>query len=565
MTGYQYRALMQGGCTAVDFSSPPATLTVTPLIATVNPVSATICTGGIQQLSLTNVSSPATAAFASGTINIAIPDVNTATGINHTIPVSLPAGSIISRVDVRLNITHNWVSDLEIVLKAPNGAILNLSNLVTGTNQAGANFTNTVISSIGTAALNSGVRPGYTGTFKPDAIPGPAGAFGVPAGPTGFLPTVTSFAGLYSTPSGNWTIAMYDAGTPDAGVLNNWSLDITYGAAATGIWSGTAGTMFTDAGATVPYVAGSQANTIYVKPTATTNYSVVYSTPTPCTSPATVVTVNVSNPVAGLAVTPLTRAICLGGSTTFTATTTGGGPLTYQWQSSPNGTTWTDITGATGATLTLNGVTSAMSGNRYRVTATAAPCGSVTSTVVGQLTVNPLPTVAITAADLTLTPGQNTTVTATSTPAGATWSWTRNGILIGGAPTSNTRLATIDSIGTYQVTVTDVNGCVQTSNTLVIGTEASDRLWIYPNPSDGIFQVRLYYKVGNVINEKRVVSVYTAGGDLVARKEFALDNVTSPYLKMAFDLSKAAPGTYVVKVADKYSGQVVSGLLVIAR
>ncbi len=43
---------------------------------------------------------------------------------------------------------------------------------------------------------------------------------------------------------------MYDAGPPDPGVFDNWTITITYGAAATGVWTAspaTPNTMFTDA------------------------------------------------------------------------------------------------------------------------------------------------------------------------------------------------------------------------------------------------------------------------------------------------------------------------------
>ncbi len=557
MNGYQYRALMTGACTAIDFSSP-ATLTVTPLIATVNPTSATICVGSIQQLTLTNASSPATVTFTNST-PLPIPD-NVFTGVISTIAVSgIPAGAIVTNVSVTLNISHTWVGDLDINVIAPNNVNMNLVGALDGgTGSNGTdNFIGTIISSTSTNPISGAPAP-RTGTFAAEKRVG--------YGPTGNTQTaVTDWPALLGTLNGNWRLAVADFAGLDVGTINSWSVSITFGAPAAGTWTGPAGTIFTDAPATVPYVAGTPVTSVYVKPTTTSTYSVVYNTLTPCTSAPTNIVVNVSSPAVGLAVTPLTRSVCVGGSTTFSATTTGGGPFTWQWQSSPDGTTWTNVAGATGATLNLTGVTQAMSGLRYRVIATAAPCaGSVTSTIVGQLTVNPLPAITIAAGDVSLVPGQTTTVTATPSPAGATWVWRRNGALIGGA-NNNTRAATVDSIGTYQVTVTDGNGCVGTSNSLVIGTEASDRLWIYPNPSSGVFQVRLFYRIGNVINDKRVVSVYTSNGDLVARKEFALDNVTNPYLKMEFDLSRSAPGTYVVKVADRFSGQIVSGLLVIAR
>ncbi len=56
--------------------------------------------------------------------------------------------------------------------------------------------------------------------------------------------------------------------------------------------------------------------------------------------------------------------ICVGGNVTLNATRIGGiGSCTFQWQSSPNGTTWTDIGGATLATYT----TTPSATTRYRV------------------------------------------------------------------------------------------------------------------------------------------------------------------------------------------------------
>ena len=127
--------------------------------------------------------------------------------------------------------------------------------------------------------------------------------------------------------------------------------------------------------------------------------------------------------------------------------------------------------------------------------------------------------------------------------------------------TTNPLTVNIDGLGTYQATVTDINGCVGTSNELVIGGAQSDRLWIYPNPTtNGQFQVRLY-STGNP-TEQRVVSLFTTGGQLIERKKFMLDNVNGPYLRMDFDLSKMSAGTYLVKVEDRYSKVIASGFVV---
>jgi subtilisin-like proprotein convertase family protein len=568
-SGYQYRALVTGGCSAVDFSNI-STLTVNPIQATVSPASASICLGAVQQLSLTNlVSAPTTTTFTATTgLPLSIPDA-TPNGVWNSVNVSgIPAGSVITDVSVRLNITHTYVGDLEINLLAPNGANLSLIAELdggTGSNSTD-NFTNTVISSTGTVALSGFAAP-RTGTFRADRLQ----FYGPSVGPGGTGTGYQTVAGmnwptLLTTINGTWNLGLSDWYAGDAGTLTSWSLAVTYVAPnfAQGTWAGPAGTIFTDAAATTAYT-GTPATSVYVLPTATgvNNYTVSFNTPTPCTSATATVPVTVSAPITAVSVAPATRAVCLGGSTTFNASVTGGTNTTYQWQRSTDaGLTWSNISGATAATLTVSSVTSNMTGYRYRVVASSGACASLTSTTFGTITVNALPTVTIATPVVNVIPGTTTTLTGSSTPAAAatnSWTWTLNGNNIAG--NTNTQTATVDLLGTYQATVTDVNGCVNKSNQLVIGAEASDKLWIYPNPTPGAFQVRLYY-AGNTA-EKRVVSVYNAKGQLITSRTFDLNYRSTPYLSMNFDLSGMARGTYVVKVAHEYSGKVISGLVLV--
>ena len=259
-SGYQYRALVKGVCTGVDFTTPPATLTVNALVPVVNPASATICLGSVQQLSLTNSAAlPATAIANSGAINVPIPEGTFNTGpylpgVSTLAIAGIPPGSVISKIDVKLNITHAYVGDVVAVLKAPNNEILNLDATLDLTNNAGVNFVNTVISSAGTTRLSAGTAP-FTGVFRADAVGPVFNIFGfdLPGGPVGYIPTVTTWAGLHSVPNGNWTLALYDAGAPDIGNLTNWEIAITYVSPTLvqGTWTGPAGTMFTDLGATI--------------------------------------------------------------------------------------------------------------------------------------------------------------------------------------------------------------------------------------------------------------------------------------------------------------------------
>ncbi|MFN8250648.1 MAG: M36 family metallopeptidase [Ferruginibacter sp.] len=208
--------------------------------------------------------------FTSGTINLSVPDNNTA-GVTSNIAVSgVPTSGItITDVTVGLNMTHTWDGDMVFVLKAPNGKILNLAYYLSGTGGAGATsgFTNTRISSTGVNALSTGTNP-YNGIFKADAVL--AGAFG-PAGPNGNLPNTQLWSDLtpLNTINGTWTLGMYDGGPADLGVLTSWNLNFSYvfGVPSTApIWSPVAG-LYNDAAATSPYVAGTRKDTVYAKPT----------------------------------------------------------------------------------------------------------------------------------------------------------------------------------------------------------------------------------------------------------------------------------------------------------
>ena len=367
---------------------------------------------------------------------------------------------------------------------------------------------------------------------------------------------------------------MCDLGPGDLGNLLSWSVTIIYGAPAAGVWSSnpaTPNTMWLDAGATVPY-AGDSRTTIYVNPTANTNYSVVYTTAAPsCVSPATVIPVTVLQPL-GSVTQPVDRSVCVGGTTSFTVTAPGG-PWTYQWQESrDNGLTWSNLSntgvysGATSSTLTLTGVTRSapvdMNNFLYRVNVTTSPCsGNFTSNVV-KLTVFALPTVTISATKLALLPNGTSTITGSSTPApNATpnWAWTRDGSPIVGS--TNSVVADIDRLGVYQASVTDINGCRNSSNQLLIEAEAGEKLWLYPNPNSGQFQIRLYYP--GVTSEKRRIQIFTSAGSEVMSRDIMLSNVTSPhYQRFDVDLTMQPAGIYLMKVIDMYTKKAVSGFVI---
>ena len=253
------------GCT----NTARAFINYTPPAPVVTPASVNMCLGD-PAVKLKVTSGLQTAQFCSGPVNIPVPDNNLAGVSNSVIVSGIPACSNITSMSVTINMPHSRVGDMVFVLKSPSGAVINLDALLNSTNNAGANFVNTVISGAGTAALSSGTAP-FTNTFRADAVGGSFTYLGLPypGGPVGFIPTTQLWTSLYSVPNGVWTLAMYDALSSNIGTLTSWCLNITY-ACGTGIpttpaiWTPMAG-LYTDPAATVPYT-GNGIDSVWTRP-----------------------------------------------------------------------------------------------------------------------------------------------------------------------------------------------------------------------------------------------------------------------------------------------------------
>ncbi|HRO17683.1 MAG TPA: proprotein convertase P-domain-containing protein [Ferruginibacter sp.] len=234
-----------GGCTSIASSK---TQVVNPAPSTVlNPSSISICEGAVESMSVTNT---VTTAFASGNVNLAIPNFS-ATGVTHTQVVSgIPAGAIIKNITVTFNVTHPEVADLMMNIKAPNGNVLNLANRPSA--GPGTNFTNTRVSATGTLTFASSSSP-FNNIYAPMAA--------LNVGASGNLSNVTSFNSLMGTMNGNWIISARDAAASNSGTLNNWTLTIEWIEPTT--WSPFTH-LYTNAGATIAYT-GQSLETVYFK------------------------------------------------------------------------------------------------------------------------------------------------------------------------------------------------------------------------------------------------------------------------------------------------------------
>ncbi len=148
----------------------------------------------------------------------------------------------ITDLNVRLNISHTFDSDLSITLITPSGLRI---SLLSGVGSSGDNFTNTILDDEATAAISAGSAP-FTGSYRPTDL-------------------LSAVDGLSA--NGTWTLEVQDTASGDTGTLTNWQLIFTTGERST------------TTNASGLYAFGSLPTGSYtVRSTAPTNWAVVSAT-----------------------------------------------------------------------------------------------------------------------------------------------------------------------------------------------------------------------------------------------------------------------------------------------
>ncbi len=249
---------------------------------------------------------------------------------------------------------------------------------------------------------------------------------------------------------------------------------------------------------------------------------------------------------------PTNQTVCVGTTAVFSVTATN--VVSYQWQTwtGPSGTpanTWVNIAGANASALTLPAVTFSMNTNDYRVVINGLCTFNIISNFA-TLYVNPLPTITLLASrTLALLPGNSLNITAVVNPGGGTYQWFKNGVAF--ATGSSLNGLTVDDIGSYTCRYTDLNGCVATSAAMVVTGQPSDKLWLYPNPNRGSFQVRFF----NTTNEPVTLNIYNSIGQKVYSR--ALVTAGIAYSQIDVDMSNLSSGEYnaiIVRADGKVVG-----------
>jgi hypothetical protein len=179
--------------------------------------------------------------------------------------------------------------------------------------------------------------------------------------------------------------------------------------------------------------------------------------PVPCTSVSNTATIALNNVTPGSIAGDQT--ICAGGNPAiFTNVQPGSGSnLSYEWRSSINNSTFTVISGETGATCDLSG--SVAQTTYYRRVAKNLLNNFTCYAPSNTITVSTLSVVAVTASNKSVCSGW--VVPLTGSPAGGTWSGTG----VSGSTFNSVGLTT----GNYTVTysIVNSNGCASSANATV--------------------------------------------------------------------------------------------------
>ena len=200
-----------------------------------------------------------------------------------------------------------------------------------------------------------------------------------------------------------------------------------------GPWTNIAGA--TSACYNIPAVAAGMNNTFYrCQVTSTCG-------PTTITSNCAALTVATAVTVTSQ---PADQTVCDGANANFTVAGSGTG-LIYQWQVN-TGSGFANISnggvygGATTATLTITGATTAMNGYQYRCELSNGSCPTPGVSNAATLTINALPAITSSPANQTICTGSNTSFSVTATGTGINYQWQVN---------TGSGFATISNGGVY--------------------------------------------------------------------------------------------------------------------
>ncbi|MBU3713807.1 MAG: T9SS type A sorting domain-containing protein, partial [Ferruginibacter sp.] len=259
------------------------------------------------------------------------------------------------------------------------------------------------------------------------------------------------------------------------------------------------------------------------------------SCPSAITSNSATLTVN-SLPV--ITANASKSLVCTGTPVTLTAN----GASTYSWSPvSQNGSSInvTPKVNPSSPSVALDNV--------YTVTGTDAnKCSSVKTIKV---TAKPIPVVTLfaTPSNTSMFPGKTVELRYTSSPStGYSFIWKKNGAVIQNP--SNNLIVGLDDIGTYTVEAIDAtDNCNGVSSALVVKDSITQKLFIYPNPNEGKFNISYFNTNVGSSGKQQTVTIYDSHGARVYNKTFV---VLNGYQVQNISMPSLSSGVYLVVIND---------------
>lgn len=241
-----------------------------------------------------------------------------------------------------------------------------------------------------------------------------------------------------------------------------------------------------DNGTTWTNITGAVTNTLSVSNVTlamnNNQYRAVVSNSCPSTVNSAAATLTVTD-VVKIATQPTGTAACVGTTATFNVTASGPG-ISYQWQVSTNaGTTWTNVAGATTATLSVPNVALTMNNYQYRVVLNGT-CTVDLNSSAATLTVNTPVAITTNPVNVSICVGTDASFSVAATGTSITYQWQvstnggpfvniTNNNVYSGATTNTlnlTNLTTVFSGNKYRVVADGVpcGGVTSTSALLTV-------------------------------------------------------------------------------------------------
>ncbi|MEO8405165.1 MAG: T9SS type A sorting domain-containing protein, partial [Chitinophagaceae bacterium] len=270
---------------------------------------------------------------------------------------------------------------------------------------------------------------------------------------------------------------------------------------------------------------------------------------------------------------PLSGTVCEGEQAGFKSLASGSPTPTVQWQSSTDGSNWTNISGATNGFMSVT-ATVADNNKQYRAVWTNSQGTTISNVAV--LTVNPKPLLSsnLTAAAVS---DQPFNYTPTSATAGTTFSWSRaavagidNDAAIGEGAISETLVNTGNSsVNVIYVYTLMANGCTKTQNVVVaVGPKQGCAVTssVVANFNNSSIAARRYIWFNSILDpaipaNSGTVNFYVTNSKITytVNNQLVTLNVPDAHIVFASSVTPATAfinGVWETQVPSSYSGNV---------